>query len=99
MKNMSKQKLEERNIPSMNRHNQFKEIEYAENVGKTLKRILVYFGHEKTMVLCMLIIVMGGTICGIYAPSLQSNAIDIIAKNREGSLAYTLTFIDRKSVG
>lgn len=93
MKNMSKQKLEERNIPSMNRHNQFKEIEYAENVGKTLKRILVYFGHEKTMVLCMLIIVMGGTICGIYAPSLQSNAIDIIAKNREGSLVYTLTFM------
>ena len=88
-----KQKLAERNIPGMNRHERFGQVEYAENVGKTLRRIAVYFAHEKAMVLWMLVIVVCGTLFGIYAPSLQSNAIDIIAGTKKGNFIYTLLFM------
>lgn len=86
-------KLAERNIPGMNRHQRFNEVEYAENVGTTLRRIITYFAREKVMVIWMLIIVIFGTLCGVYAPSLQSNAIDIIAGTREGRLSVTLIFM------
>lgn len=84
------QKLAERNIPGMNRHERFGEVQHAANVGGTLKRILTYFVHEKGMVICMLVIVVFGTLCGVYAPSLQSSAIDIIAGAKEGVLSLTL---------
>ncbi|MBQ7794173.1 MAG: ABC transporter ATP-binding protein [Clostridia bacterium] len=87
---MADRKLVERNIPGMNRHNRFIEAEHAENAGATLKRIFTYFAHEKIMFFSMLAIVISGTLCGIFAPSLQSNAIDIIAGTKEGNLAKTL---------
>lgn len=82
--------LEQRNIPGMDRHNRFVEVDHAENVGQTLKRILSYFAREKKLVVCMLIVVVFGTLCGIYAPSLQSRAIDIIAGSIHENLWYTL---------
>ena len=88
---MAEQKLAERNIPGMmNRSQRFAEVEHAENAGATLKRIGVYFVKEKIMVCGMLAVVIFGTLCGVYAPSLQSNAIDIIAKTKEGNLTTTL---------
>lgn len=91
---MTDKKLEERNIPGMmNRNTRFAEVEHAENAGITLKRILTYFAREKRMVLAMLSIVLFGTLCGVYAPSLQSKAIDIIAGSREGVLAGTLALM------
>ena len=85
------QKLPERNIPGTMKHSQrFAEVEYAENIIGTLKRITTYFVHEKVAVICMIAVVLFGTLCGIYAPSLQSNAIDIIAGERAGHLAHTL---------
>ena len=91
---MTEKKLEERNIPGMmNRQNRFAEVEHAENVGSTLKRILKYFDHEKTTVVLMFAVVLFGTLCGVYAPSLQSQAIDILAGTRAGGLAGTLVFM------
>lgn len=90
---MQDKKLEERNIPGMNRHERFVEAEHAENVGATLKRIMKYFSHEKTMVILMFVVVLFGTVCGVYAPSLQSKAIDIIAGTRSGWFAGTLVFM------
>lgn len=87
---MSESKNVERNIPGMNRHARFAEVEHAENVGGTLKRIVTYFIHEKILVISMLGIVIFGTLCGVYAPSLQSKAIDMIAGAAQGNLAYTL---------
>ena len=88
------QKLPERNIPgAMNRSQRFAEAEHAKNVGGTLKRIAAYFVREKVTVACMLAVVLFGTICGIYAPSLQSNAIDIIAGERTGNLVHTIIFM------
>lgn len=92
-KHMTDKKLVERNIPGANRHARFVEVEHAENVGGTLKRILTYFAREKAMVISMLAIVIFGTVCGVYAPSLQSKAIDIIAGAQEGSLVKTLTWM------
>ena len=83
-------KLMERTIPGMNRNARFAAVEYAENIGGTLKRILTYFAKERILVFSMLAIVLFGTLCGIYAPSLQSQAIDIIAGTQEGMLAGTL---------
>lgn len=85
------EKLAERNIPGMmNRNQRFAEVQHAENAGAALRRIAVYFAKEKAMVSGMLIVVVFGTLCGVYAPSLQSNAIDIIAGSREGNLVRTL---------
>lgn len=86
----SEQKLAERTIPGINRHERFGEVQHAANVGATVKRIITYFVHEKTMVIGMLVIVVFGTLCGVYAPSLQSTAIDIIAGTKVGDLPLTL---------
>lgn len=93
MSERNNQKTAEQNIPGMNRNQRFAEVQHAENVGATLKRIAVYFAHEKTMVICMLAIVIFGTLCGVFAPSLQSKAVDIIAGTREGRLSFTLIFM------
>ena len=93
MSESGNQKLAERNIPGMNRHQRFGQVEHAENVGKTLKRVAAYFVQEKTTLLCMLLVVVCGTLCGVYAPSLQSNAVDMIAGIRTGNLTYTLFFM------
>ena len=88
---MADKKLEEQNIPGMmNRSARFAEVEHAENAGPTLKRILAYFAHEKLMVFSMLSVVIFGTLCGVYAPSLQSKAIDMIAGTKDGVLSATL---------
>ena len=88
------QKLVDRNIPGMmNRRDRFAEAEHADNVGATLRRITTYFLQEKKLVICMLTIVVFGTLCGIYAPGLQSRAVDIIAGERAGVLSHTLLFM------
>ena len=88
---MTDKKLVERNIPGMmNRSTRFAEVEHAENVGATLRRIAAYFARERAMVAAMLGVVVLGTLCGVYAPSLQSRAIDIIAGEETGSLASIL---------
>lgn len=85
------QKLVERNIPgAMNRGQRFAEAEHAENIKGTLKRIAVYFIREKGIVFVMLAIVIFGTLCGVFAPALQSSAVDIIAKSKGGDLSVTL---------
>lgn len=93
MSERSNRKPAEQNIPGMNRNLRFDEVQHAENIGATIKRIAAYFAHEKTMVICMLVIVVFGTLCGVFAPSLQSKAVDIIAGTREGSLSFTLIFM------
>ncbi|MGN0401642.1 MAG: ABC transporter ATP-binding protein [Acetatifactor sp.] len=90
---MTDKKLEERNIPGMNRNNRFVEVEHAQNLRETLKRIFKYFSKEKGIVLLMFIVVLFGTLCGVYAPSLQSRAIDMIAGTKEGSFAGALIFM------
>lgn len=87
-------KVAERSIPGMNnRAARFAEVEHAENVSATLRRVLTYFAREKMLVAAMLGIVVLGTLCGIYAPSLQSRAIDGIAKTAQGGLGRILVWM------
>ena len=90
MADKTNQTIAERNLPVMHRRDRFAEAEHAENAGATLQRIFTYFTHEKPMVFGMMTCVIFGTLCGIYAPSLQSNAIDIIVGTRSGKLSHTL---------
>lgn len=86
-------KIPEQKLPGMNRAARFAAVEYADDIGGTLKRIFAYFAKEKLLVVSMLAIVLFGTLCGIYAPSLQSKAIDIIAGTQSGSLPVTLSLM------
>ena len=76
-----------------NRGNRFAETEYAKDISWTLKRIGSYFAKEKKLIFGMLAAVLGGTLCGIYAPILQSNAVDIIAGQQNGDLKTTLALM------
>lgn len=77
----------------MNRHERFQLTEHAENFHETMKRIIAYFIKEKKRVFIMFVVVFLGTLCGIYAPSLQSEAIDMIAGTRDGYLIITVCFM------
>ena len=62
MSTQKTQKTPEQRIPGMvNRRERFQEVEHAENAGKTLRRVAVYFFQEKAMVLGMLAAVVFGT--------------------------------------
>lgn len=88
------QKTVERNIPGMmNRRERFAEVEHAENINVTVRRMITYFIREKKLVSGMLAVVVSGTLCGIYAPSLQSCAVDIIAGVKPGILSQTLLWM------
>lgn len=87
---MQSSKISERSIPGMNRHARFVEAEHAENVRGTLKRIVTYFLREKGLVFGHVTVVLLGTLCGVYAPSLQSRAIDVIAGTAQGTLSQLL---------
>ena len=86
-------KLLERTIPGMNWGARFAEVEHAEHIGATVKHIVTYFIRERSMVLAMLLVVVLGTLCGVYAPSLQSRAIDIIAGSLQGNLMGALALM------
>lgn len=57
-------------------------VEKAEDKKGTLKRLIAYFAAEKAMIIGLLAAVIVVVICSVYAPKLQSNAIDIIASGR-----------------
>ena len=91
MSEQKESKLMERNIPGMMARGQrFAEVQHARDSAAALKRIIAYFAQEKALVSAMLTVVIFGTLCGIYAPSLQSKVIDIIAKNITGNFGNTL---------
>ena len=83
---MAEKRTAESRVPALNRGQRFAEVEHAQNVGATMKRLALYFAKERRMVGCMLLVVVLGTLFGVYAPSLQSRAIDIIAGAEAGSL-------------
>ena len=85
----------EKNVSySMGHHgSRFSTVEHAENTSETLKRISGYFTKEKNLVFSLLLVVVFGTLCGIWAPSLQSKAIDIIAGSSDGVFSKTIALM------
>lgn len=57
-------------------------VEKAKDKKGTLKRLIAYFAAEKAMIIGLLAAVIVVVICSVYAPKLQSNAIDIIDSGR-----------------
>ena len=53
-------------------------VEKPQNGRKTLKRLIGYFASEKKMMLMLILAVVVVVMCSVYAPRLQSNAIDAI---------------------
>lgn len=54
-------------------------VEKPQNGKKTLKRLMGYFVSEKKMLFLLMFAVVVVVACSVYAPKLQSNAIDAIA--------------------
>lgn len=54
-------------------------VERPQNGKKTLKRLMGYFVSEKKMLFLLMLAVVVVVACSVYAPKLQSNAIDAIA--------------------
>ena len=65
----------------------FAEVQHASNIWGTLKRIWKYFAKEQLLLIVICIMVVTASLCGfVFAPALQSKAIDIIAKKSDGNL-------------
>ncbi|MCD8324425.1 MAG: ABC transporter ATP-binding protein/permease [Clostridiales bacterium] len=86
----NRERTAEQSVNKMSRANRFAEAEHAQNAGATLARIVMYFAKEKGMVFFLFFVVVFGTVCGIFAPSLQSRVIDIIAGTEIGNFKQTL---------
>ena len=94
MSDNQKQKLIQQAIPGASQREQrFASVEHAQNVSKTTRRLVSYFIKEKKTIAGMMVSVVAGTICGIMGPAFQSNAIDIIANQSNGSLFTALTIM------
>ena len=94
MSDNQKQKLIQQAIPGASQREQrFASVEHAQNVSKTTRRLVSYFIKEKKTIAGMMVSVGAGTICGIMGPAFQSNAIDIIANQSNGSLFTALTIM------
>ena len=78
-------------IPGMRGpRNRGREVEKPKEGRKTLRRLLTYFGKELKMMIALLAAVLIIVICSVYAPRLQSNAIDYIAAGQFSMLTPVL---------
>ena len=65
-------------------------VEKPQNGKKTLKRLMGYFVSEKKMLFLLMLAVVVVVVCSVYAPKLQSNAIDAIAGRQWDKLSPIL---------
>lgn len=68
-------------------------IEKAKDKKRTLKRLFLYFGGEKKIVGVLLTAVTVMVICSVYAPKLQSEAIDFITKHKFDNVGKILVIM------
>jgi len=58
-----------------------REVEHAGDAKGTLKRLLTYFKRAKKLLVCLIAAVICVTLVALLAPSLQGQAIDLIAEH------------------
>ena len=68
----------------------FAEAEHAVNARKTLMRLFRYIAGEKAAVTGLFAVVALGTASGVFAPYLQSRAIDMLTHTASGDINCTL---------
>ena len=76
--NQNEKQVVNQNIPGMRRPPNRMGGEKPKEGKATLKRLIKYFVNEKKILLLLLVAVFIIVICSVYAPKLQSNAIDRI---------------------
>ena len=64
------------------------EVEKPKESKQTFKRLLQYFVDERKLLIGLLLAVTMGVLCNVYAPKLQSQAIDSIT---QGAFGVTLS--------
>lgn len=77
-------------VPGMNRRERFVQVEHAKNPRGTLKRVAACFAKEKKWIVALLLVVIAGTLFGIFAPAMQSRAVDIVAGEKKGVFSFAL---------
>lgn len=68
----------------------FAEVQKAENVGQTISRLLKYLSKEKKTFVILTILIVAVTVCGVLAPKLMSNAVDILSSGDYSDLLKTV---------
>nr|WP_302599602.1 ABC transporter ATP-binding protein [uncultured Cellulosilyticum sp.] len=66
-------------IPGQRGPRGYQEVEKPQEGKKTLVRLFKYFAAEKMMIIALMAVVVVVVACSVYAPSLQSSAIDQLA--------------------
>ena len=80
-------------IPGMRGPRNFQEIEKPKEGKKTIRRLLGYFKAERILIEVLLAVVIIVVCSSVYAPSLQSKAIDMIAAGSYEKLPSALGFM------
>ena len=65
-------------------------VEKAKDRRGTLRRLVLYFSHEKKRLLGLMICVVATVVAAVYTPKLQSQAIDSISQGKYEALNYYL---------
>lgn len=68
----------------------FAEVQKAENIGKTAKRLIKYLANEKKTLLLLVFLIITVTLCGVFSPKVMSKAIDILASGDYSNLLKTV---------
>lgn len=77
-------------IPGMRKMSDRREAEKPKEGKKTLKRLVLYFASEGKTMAALMAAVFVMVMCSVYAPKLQSNAIDAITRGEYGSVGRIL---------
>ena len=80
-------------IPGMRAPRNRQETEKPKEGRKTMKRLFCYFADEKYMLVGLLLAVCVVVVCSVYAPGLQSRAIDRISEGAFDKLPPILLFM------
>lgn len=68
-------------------------VEKAHDKKGTLRKLIRYFSTEKKRITILLVCVVATVITSVYAPRLQSQAIDSITEGRYGDLSFYLALM------
>ena len=80
-------------VPGMRGQRNRNEVEKAKNVRGTFVRLVGFFKDELKSVMALFVIVLISVVCNVYAPKLQSNAIDTIASGEYHRLSGILAMM------
>lgn len=68
-------------------------VEKPKDAGKTLKKLLKYFGNFRNLIVCLIAAVLLVTMASLIAPSIQGDAIDMIAQRNWSGLQRLLWWL------